>query len=363
MTLANTAASYGLLARTLHWLTALLIFVAFPLGYLANNTPLTDETAIARVFTLFSWHKTIGIVVLLIGLARIGWSLTQPRPAPMPHARWEHVLAAFTHWTLTIALIAVPLTGWLAHSASPGLSPIRLPVPQALPFVPATPESAAGLGGIHWVATKLLAVAILLHIAGALKHALIDRDGTLARMTRGTPGPEVTRALEWPAVLAALAVWAAALSIGAIVGLTRQPDVVEETREWPFTEGRITITDATGETLAEALTFSFLLALDPDANRPDKGTLDITIPLDALDGPGVDRILAAAPFPLLTYFGTVSGTPPVLTSDGALDLAGATESAQFTVTTDATGATVTGTAPLPGSSGLTLVIEARTLRN
>lgn len=361
MPLANTSTAYGLVARTLHWLTALLIFVAFPLGYIANTTPLTDDASIARVFTLFSLHKTVGIMALLIGVLRLGWALTQPRPAPLPHAGWEHALAETTHWTLTIALIAVPLTGWLAHSASPDLAPIRWPFGQSLPLVPTDAASAAGLGAIHWAFTKVLAVAVLLHVAGALKHALVDRDGTLARMTTGAPSDVVEdRRSRLPALIAA-AIWL--LALGLALTLSRPEESARELREWPLSDADISVTDGTGTVLASASTISLVLMLAPDAPGDNKGTLDMTIPLDALEGPGVDRILAAAPFPLLTYFGTVSGTPPVLTSDGTLDLAGATEPAQFTVTTDATGAAVSGTAPVPGATGLILVIEARTLRN
>ena len=363
MPFANTSASYGLAARTLHWLTALLIFVAFPLGYVANTTPLIDEAAIGRVYTLFSLHKTVGIMALVIGLARLIWSLTQPRPAALPHARWELALAEATHWVLTIALIAVPLSGWLAHSASPGLAPIRWPFGQSLPFVPVGPASAAGFGAIHWVFTKLLAAAILLHIAGALKHALIDRDGTLARMTRGADvKPTSDRKTLAPALVAAT-IWLIALGLALVLGLVQNLDVVEETREWPLASASITVTDASGTTLGSATTFSFLMMLAPDASRPEKGTLDITIPLDAMEGSGVDQILAAAPFPLLTYSGTISGAPPELICAGALDLVGITQPAEFPVTVDATGATVSGRAPLPGAPDLTLVIDARTLRN
>ncbi|NND23037.1 MAG: cytochrome [Silicimonas sp.] len=363
MTIGNTPHSYGLVARTLHWLTALLIFAAFPLGYIANNTPLADDEAIARVFTLFSLHKTIGISALLIGIARLLWRLTQPRPAPMPHARWEHWLADVTHWMLTIALIAVPLSGWIAHSASPGLAPIRWPFGQSLPFVPTDPASAAGLGAVHWVFTKLLAVAILLHVAGAMKHALIDRDGTLARMTSGAPAETTSRhGTILPAILATL-LWAAALAIALLAGLVSHQDVVEETREWPLAEARITITDATGTPLATATTLNVLLLLAPDTSRPEKGTLDITLPLDAMEGPGIDRVLAAAAFPLLTYSGTISGALPDLEADGLLDLAGVTQPGTFSVTVEPDGARISGTAPFPGAPDLGLAIDAKALRN
>jgi hypothetical protein len=148
-----------------------------------------------------------------------------------------------------------------------------------------------------------------------------------------------------------------------VIGLTRHLDVVEETREWPLADGTITVTDSAGARLADATTFGFLLALAPDAARPEKGTLDLTLPLDAMDGPGLDRVLAAAPFPLLSFYGTVTGAAPDLTATGSLDLAGVTSEATFAVTVTETGARVTGSAPFPGAPDLSLVVDATTLAN
>lgn len=361
MTLANTTTSYGLIARTLHWLTALLIFVAFPLGYLANSAVISDESSMNRAFALFSLHKTVGIMALLIGLMRLAWTLSQPRPAPLPHTRLESILAETTHWTLTIALIAVPLSGWLAHSASPGLAPIRWPFGQSLPYVPTDPASAAALGAIHWVFTKVLAIAVLLHIAGAMKHAILDRDDTLPRMTKGISAETTAERRSLAPALSAIALWLMAIGLAQLLAPVANQDVVEETREWPLADATISITDSSGTVLATATAFSFLLMLAPDSRRPEKGTLDITIPIDAMEGPGADQVLATSPFPLLTYSGTVSGVPPDLTSDGYLDLAGVSESAQFEVKVDNVGATVTGKTLIPEASGLILVIEAQTL--
>lgn len=185
----NTATSFGSVTRTLHWLTALLILTAIPLGLIANQLP-ADAASMATKVQLFSIHKTLGLAAFLIGLARILWALTQRHPAPLHlDRRAELSLAAAIHWLLYISLVAVPLTGWIHHAALAGFAPILWPFGQDLPFVAKSETTAAIFGAAHWVFTKLLAASILLHIAGALKHHFIDKDATLRRMLAGASAP------------------------------------------------------------------------------------------------------------------------------------------------------------------------------
>lgn len=185
----NTATSFGSVTRTLHWLTALLILTAIPLGLIANQLP-ADAASMATKVQLFSIHKTLGLAAFLIGLARILWALTQRHPAPLhPNRRAELSLAAAIHWLLYISLVAVPLTGWIHHAALSGFAPILWPFGQDLPFVAKSETTATIFGAAHWVFTKLLAASILLHIAGALKHHFIDKDATLRRMLAGASAP------------------------------------------------------------------------------------------------------------------------------------------------------------------------------
>ncbi|MEQ9041179.1 MAG: cytochrome b [Silicimonas sp.] len=351
MALRNTPRSYGLIARILHWLTALLILTAFPLGFLANRTELTDGAAIERVFALFSLHKTVGIAALLIGLARIGWSLSQPRPAPLSRTRWERTLAEITHWTLSIALVAVPLTGWLAHSSAPGLAPIRWPLPQYLPFVPATPEAAALFGAIHWLVTKLLAAAILLHVAGALKHALIDRDGTLARMTSGTPAGNGTHSGTATAALTALILWIAAIGLGA--ALAPAPPALPET--WTATDVRLALLTTEDEArIGDIPAADVTLTLAAD----NTGTLDIFAALDSVAATEADPLLATLPIPIAQFSGTVSGTPPDLRAAGRLDLGGQFSDIALALTRDGDTVRLAEALTLPGAPDYALRIEA-----
>lgn len=186
MTARNTETSFGWVARSLHWATALLILLAIPLGIVANQMAYDTEAALAAKAQLFSIHKTLGVAAFSVAVLRILWALTQPRPRPLhPGRRLETGLAETVHWLLYISLVMVPLSGWVHHAAVTGFAPILWPFGQTLPFVPKSEAVGAAAGAAHWVFTKVLIAALLLHVAGALKHHLIDKDGTLARMTRG----------------------------------------------------------------------------------------------------------------------------------------------------------------------------------
>ncbi|MBY5971072.1 cytochrome b/b6 domain-containing protein [Ferrimonas balearica] len=194
MPLSDSPAHYGAVTRAIHWLTALLILLAWPLGLyahaLAEEIPhLTGAEQAARVTltaTLFSVHKTMGVAVVLVSVLRLLWAWVQPRPGLVNGDHKAEALAAETvHYLLYALLIAVPVTGWIHHAATAGFAPILWPFGQSLPFVPQSETVAALFTTLHWALAWALAVVLVLHIAGALKHHVIDRDATLRRMLRG----------------------------------------------------------------------------------------------------------------------------------------------------------------------------------
>jgi cytochrome b561/polyisoprenoid-binding protein YceI len=225
MTTRNTKTSFGTVTRSFHWLTALLIFTAFPIGLIANDMDYSTAEALARKAQLFSLHKTLGVAVFFVSLARILWALAETRPVALhPDRRAETALAETVHWLLYISLVAVPLSGWVEHSAVTGFAPIWWPFVQALPFVPVSETVAHLAGAVHWVFTKLLAVAVILHVVGAIKHVVIDRDATLARMARGTNSPAVPADAAHSALPVVLAAAIYALGLGvAVFALPREP--------------------------------------------------------------------------------------------------------------------------------------------
>lgn len=187
MSLSNTQNRYGTITKIFHWLTALLITAIIPLGLAANNAPFETSEELSNKAWLFSLHKTLGVAVFFVALLRIIWALGQTKPGPL-HAdrKAETFLAETVHWLLYGSLVLAPLSGWIHHAATTGFAPIWWPFGQNLPFVPKDESIAETFASFHWIWTKVMAGSILLHIAGALKHVVIDKDATLSRMWFGT---------------------------------------------------------------------------------------------------------------------------------------------------------------------------------
>lgn len=363
MPLGNTKNRYGSVSRTIHWLAAAVIISAIPAGLLANRLPYATDAEIARTFHLFSLHKTLGIAALAIGLVRIVWWVLQARPAPLyPERRLETFLALAVHWLLSIGLITVPIAGWLTHAATPGLAPIWWPFGQSLPLVPADAAVSEVFAAVHRTASKLLVASLVLHLAGVAKHAVLDRDSTLARMATGAeagPGADTDHRL--PAV-AALALWSIVIMIGAVLGVLNAPDTKAPPPMWTVEAAEATLLDASGQPLASATNFGVVLTLATDSSRPDKGTLDISLPLDAMDGVDIDKALALIPFPFLQFYGAVTGDPPDLRAEGALDAGGITENGALAVEVAGDSAKVSGDLVVPAAPELTLRIAASAKR-
>jgi cytochrome b561 len=178
--------TYSAVAIGLHWLIAALIFANIGLAWYFNT--LTDEAAVPLV----ALHKSIGITVLLLTLARIAWRLIHPAP-PLPATMkpWERWAAKATHLVFYVLMLGLPLSGWAWVSASPLIKVHPTTLFGILPW-PAFPfpgldsdqlhDARHVLGTTHRVLGYVAYATIVLHVAAALKHQIIDRDDVLARM-------------------------------------------------------------------------------------------------------------------------------------------------------------------------------------
>ncbi len=188
MPTTNTPTHYGSVTKTLHWLTVILMLMLFPSGYVAHGMPFETPEQLTDKAWLFQIHKTLGITVFFLAVLRILWALTQKKPRALhPERRMETFAAETAHWVLYVCIILVPLTGWIHHAATEGFAPILWPLGQSLPFVPKSESVAALFSTLHFYLMLLLGLTILAHVAGALKHLVIDRDKTLQRMLPGQP--------------------------------------------------------------------------------------------------------------------------------------------------------------------------------
>lgn len=194
MQAGNTSRGYGWVSRLFHWLVAALIFLALGYGLYSSSLPFETQDELLRVFASYSIHKTLGISVLLLALGRLAWLAFQGKPRPLhPERRLENFMAETVHWGLWVGMVVMPFSGWLLHASAPGgYSRILWPFGQRIAGIPQDLALSEGFASFHRLGWLLLAALILLHLAGALKHAVIDRDSTIARMAgrhEGLPEP------------------------------------------------------------------------------------------------------------------------------------------------------------------------------
>lgn len=177
---AGTDARYGAVAIALHWLVAVAVVANFPLGLYMAELPESP-----RKVELAAYHKWIGATVFALMAVRLGWRLAQ-RPPPLPPAMpaWQQRAAAAAHWALYALLVAIPLSGWLYSSAA-GVPTVYLGLWRLPDGVGADETLAAALKLAHQTLSFGLLALVIVHVAAALKHHFVDRDGLLARMLPG----------------------------------------------------------------------------------------------------------------------------------------------------------------------------------
>lgn len=184
--MARSLSRYSAVAIALHWLIAALILTNIGLAWTFNNTPQG-----LTWFKLIQLHKSIGITVLLLSLARLAWRLVNPPPPEAASLKpWERIASRVVHWGFYVIMIGLPLSGWVMVSASlrglPTLLYGAIPWPHIAP-IHALPMDARKAWS-HWSenAHGLLAwmtyALVVLHVGAAMKHWLIDRDTVIGRM-------------------------------------------------------------------------------------------------------------------------------------------------------------------------------------
>lgn len=169
--------SWNPVAKFLHWLIALLIFTQLVLGWLAASWHLSPTK-----LDLFVWHKSTGILILLLALVRLAWRLSHRAPAlPVDMPRWERIAARVSHVLLYVLMITMPIVGWVVNSAA-GV-PFRIYWQIPLPGIVAPDDHIADLAAATHFSLGILLVALLVvHIGAALRHHFVKRNDVLVRM-------------------------------------------------------------------------------------------------------------------------------------------------------------------------------------
>ena len=208
--MAASRTRYTTVAIVIHWLIAAALIFQIILGWRMGDGPKGPTT-----YALFQVHKSIGITILLLSLARLAWRLfNTPPAAPEGQPKWERVASKVVHVGFYVIMIGLPLTGWILVSTS------RVPIPTLLfgaipwPHIPGLPELAAGpkhlwheIGEVgHGVLVKVTYLLLALHLGAVAKHQILDKDAVFANMAPGArPGWKEPRA------------WLAAAGLAAVI--------------------------------------------------------------------------------------------------------------------------------------------------
>jgi cytochrome b561 len=176
MELKNDNQHYGIVEKILHWLMALPTILMLSVSFFFDDFSKTTK------HTMVGAHKLIGISIFLLAIIFLIWKKINIKPAfPQNMPRWQIFLARFVHHLLMLAIIIMPLAGWIMTTAA-GKPPKIASVALNFPGIPLDEALSGFCWNIHATVAWLLIGLISLHVLGALKHALINKDGVLRRM-------------------------------------------------------------------------------------------------------------------------------------------------------------------------------------
>lgn len=177
---------YSTAAILFHWIIAALIltnlYFGWRMGFLKGLAQ----------FNLFQLHKSVGITILLLSLARLAWRLVNRAPPQHDSLKpWEKAAAHAVHWGFYAFMILMPLSGWIVVSTSPLNLPTLLYHTVPWPHFPVVHDLAAGSktavnhasGTTHLVLAWSAIVLLALHLGAVLKHQFLDRDPVIGRMS------------------------------------------------------------------------------------------------------------------------------------------------------------------------------------
>jgi cytochrome b561 len=192
---------YTRTAVILHWLIGVCVIAQITLGLWMITIPKTPVGVRAGWFNV---HKSIGITLAVLILARLAWRLLhRPPPLPASMPKWERIAAKANHMLLYVCMIVMPVSGYLGSSFTKyPILYFGIKLPQWGWDSPALKDLCSQ---VHLTTVIIFITLIAIHIAAALKHWLVDRDGVVQRMwfaprespvDRVTPGEAAVQSVE-----------------------------------------------------------------------------------------------------------------------------------------------------------------------
>jgi len=162
-------------AIAFHWVIAALVLFNLWLGLFHETLP--------RDWKVMPVHRSVGVTILVLSVARLGWRLAH-RPPALPAAMpdWERIAAKAMHWALYALLLILPLTGWIFSSNPERLRPVSWFWLFDLPVLPVSAGFADAAKEAHELLGWSMAALVAIHILAALRHHFLLRDNVLPRM-------------------------------------------------------------------------------------------------------------------------------------------------------------------------------------
>jgi len=166
----------------LHWVVGIMV-----IGLLATGIYMEENKA----YALYPWHKSFGVLIATFVVLRVIWRFRNGWPSPVSdYTKIEKILSRLVHYLLIVGTVLMPVSGFMMSAAGGhgvdffGLElATRNPDPVDPKKVIALNDALAGTAhSIHHYAGLAIIAGVVLHVAGALKHHVIDKDGTLRRM-------------------------------------------------------------------------------------------------------------------------------------------------------------------------------------
>lgn len=175
--LRNSINHWGSVSKFFHWLIALLVIIMLIVGISMGYLPKGVKPPI------YNLHKSIGLTVLILMILRLIWRLSNPIPRfPETTPSWQVFAARLSHRWLYFIIIIMPLSGWIMSTAAGHPPDFWWIVKIDFPFIPLSKPLASFFSKVHLILAWIIIVSLIIHVLGAMKHWLINKDHVLQRM-------------------------------------------------------------------------------------------------------------------------------------------------------------------------------------
>jgi cytochrome b561 len=167
---------YGTTAKVFHWVVAALLIVQYPLGKFMPHIHRGTTPGDAMTF-----HISFGITILALMVSRLFWRITHPVAPARSLPAWQQLISEAVHWLLYVLVLVTTITGWIFASERGWSISLFSAVP--LPMLPIEGSLLArSIGNWHETMEWSLFLVIGVHVAAAMAHTFIFRDGIMQRM-------------------------------------------------------------------------------------------------------------------------------------------------------------------------------------